>query len=78
MGRSSGVNRTGIAVSLSVLGLALIGVGVFRAFGGDGTGLEILSAVGLFGFAALFARGFLTPPLVSALALACMVLPVIN
>ena len=78
MSRTISANRTGMAVSLSLLGLVFIGLGVFRAFDGDGTGLEILSAAGLFGFAALFARGFLTPPVVSILALACMVLPIIN
>jgi len=77
MKSASTTTRTGIAITFAILGLALIAVGIFRAFNGTGSGIEIMSATGLFGFSALLANGYLSPRIVTVCAVACLSLPVL-
>jgi hypothetical protein len=78
MSASNHVNRTGIAFCIAAFGLILVCVGIIRAFEGSGHGLEILSAIGLFAFAASFARGFLSPPILSIASALCLAIPLMN
>ncbi len=68
-------NRTGLAFTFAIIGFALIVVGIFRAFNGTGSGIEIFSAVGLFGMGAMIGNGFLSSGQVAALAVGCLILP---